>query len=521
MIAVLQFDAASAALLERLRGEGRLPHLEALRRRGTEIPLENPAEHFPASAYQTLYRGVEVGEHGLFYPFQWSAGDQRVRLAASFEAPPPIWDLLGRHGRSTLAIDPYECHRPHEATGELTCGWGMRERVVLERWSVPDGGDREARRRHGRPPDVTEVFGAQTPRQLRRLRERFLQAPRRVADLAIERLRARSFDLAWIVFAAPHLAGHRLWEVPPYIGEDAVSAAEREQLGGALAEVYEEVDRQLGRVLDALPDDCDVIVCSVLGMDVNTSRADLLPGMLTAVLGGPRATHGSFRTPSVRKEPHDAADSDSGAMWRLRAALSGRLRSRIAAAMPDRLALELTARLELRGVDWSTTRAFAHPADNQGYIRLNRAGRERDGIVGAGEAEELTAQIREGLLDFRDPDGEPAVIAVDEVADRYRGAAADLLPDLVVRWRPTSAIALDALHSPTFGTVRRHGHGSGRTGNHTDGDAWAILAPRAGHARDLSRPARIADIPATIAALNAVPLDGLAGEPLIEPDRQG
>jgi predicted AlkP superfamily phosphohydrolase/phosphomutase len=501
VIAVIQFDAASAVLLERLAGEGRLPNLEELRRRGSRVELETPAEHFPASAYQDLYRGVEVGDHGLFYPFQWGAGDQRIRLAGTFSAPPPIWDRLGEHGRSTLAIDPYECHRPQRAEGELVCGWGMRERVVLERWSVPDGGDREARRRHGRPPDVTEVFGAQTPRELRRLRERFLGAPARVADLAIERLRERRFDLAWIVFAAPHLAGHRLWEVPPYIDGDAIGAQERQRLDGTLADVYEQVDAQLGRVLDALPDDCDVIVCSVLGMDQNTSRADLLPGMLSAVLTG----------------QSQSADSDSGAIWRLRGALSGRLRSSVAAAMPDRLALELTARLELRGVDWSSTRAFAHPADNQGYVCLNRAGRERDGIVGESEAAELVAQIREGLLDFRDSDGEPTVIAVDEVADRWQGAAADHLPDLVVRWRPTSSVALSAVHSPNFGSVHRQGYGSGRTGNHTDGDAWAILAPRAGQARNLSRPARITDIPATVAALNEVPLDGLSGDSLIEP----
>ncbi len=483
MIAVIQFDAASARLLERLGGEGRLPNLEALRARGTRIDLETPAEHFPASAYQDLYRGVEVGDHGLFYPFQWAGDDQRVRLAGTFEAPPPIWDLLGRAGRSTLAIDPYECHRPQEARGELFGGWGMRERVVLERWSVPDGADRGPRRRHGRPPDVTEVFGAQTPRELRQLRERFLKAPGRVADLAIERLGAREFGLAWIVFAAPHLAGHRLW------GD------------GAMEEIYEEVDAQLGRVLDALPDDCDVIACSVLGMDENTSRADLLPEMLSAVLTG---------------SSRDSEDSDSGAIWRLRGALSGRMRARIAAAMPDRLALELTARLELRGVDWSSTRAFAHPADNQGYIRFNRTGRERDGIVGVSEAEELAAQIREGLLDFRDPDGEPAVVAVDEVRERWHRSAADRLPDLVVRWRPTSSVALDAVHSPSFGTVRRHGYGSGRTGNHTDGDAWAILAPRSARVRDPGRPARISDITATVAAFNNVPLEDLSGTPLLE-----
>lgn len=487
MIAVLQFDAASARLLERLGGEDRLPNLEALRARGRRIELEGPAEHFPASAYQDLYRGVEVGEHGLFYPFQWSASRQAVRLAAEFGAPPPVWQRLADAGRGTLAIDPYECHPPARSEGVLVSGWGMRERVVLERWSRPAGRDRALRRRHGRPPDVTEVFGAQRAAELRRLRERFLAAPARVADAALELLAERRFDLVWLTFAAPHLAGHRLWDDPDCLGD-----------------LYAEVDAQLGRVLAALPGDADTIVCSVLGMDVNTSRADLLPEMLARVLGDAPASDGG------------GADSDSGGMWRLRAALSGRLRGAVAAALPDRVALELTSRLELRGVDWSATRAFAHPADNQGYVRLNLAGRERDGIVDPAEAEELCATIAAGLADFRDPDGQPAVASVDRVAGDREGAGADRLPDLVVRWRPTSAVALDALRSERFGTVRRQGYGSGRTGNHTDGDAWAILAPGASRLRDPGRPARIVDIPATVASLTGADMNGLAGTPLLE-----
>ncbi len=501
MIAVLQFDAVSAGLMGRLGSEGRLPNLEALAARGTRLELDGPAAHFPASAYQDLYRGVEVGDHGLFYPFQWSAGRQAIRLAAEFQAPPAIWERLAAAGRSTLAIDPYECHAPRVADGVLVSGWGMRERVVLERWSHPTGAERPLRRRHGRPPDVTEVFGAQRPAELLRLRERFLAAPARVADAAIEQLGERSFDLAWLTFAAPHLAGHRLWEVPPYV--EGLAAGDRELLDAALADVYAEVDTQVGRVLAALPEDADVIVCSVLGMDVNTSRADLLPGMLSAVLGGGTGED-------------DEEDSDSGAIWRLRGALSGRLRGAVAGAMPDRMALELTARLELRGIDWSRTRAFAHPADNQGYVRLNLRGRESDGIVDPAAADELAAEIAAGLRDFRDPDGEPAVASVDTVRGRWSGEAADRLPDLVVGWRPTSSISLDSVRSERFGVVRRQGYGSGRTGNHTDGDAWAVLAPASSRLRDPSRPARIVDIAATVAAHCGVEDAGLAGEPLLE-----
>ena len=64
-------------------------------------------------------------------------GRQAIRLAAEFPAPPAVWERLAAEGRTTLAVDPYECHAPRAAEGVLLCGWGMRERVVLERWSRP------------------------------------------------------------------------------------------------------------------------------------------------------------------------------------------------------------------------------------------------------------------------------------------------------------------------------------------------------------------------------------------------
>ena len=91
---------------------------------------------------------------------------------------------------------------------------------------------------------MTEVFGAQRPAELARLRERFLAAPARVADAAIELLGERPFDLVWLTFAAPHLAGHRLWEVPPYLDEGSMAATERDRLDRALGDVYAKLASQ-------------------------------------------------------------------------------------------------------------------------------------------------------------------------------------------------------------------------------------------------------------------------------------
>jgi len=497
VICVLQFDAASVAALERLLAAGRLPNLAALTDRGRRLELETPAVDFAAGAFYTLYSGVELGDHAIFYPFQWSAADQRARYATAFDAPPAVWERLARSALRTLAIDPYESRPPQHAHGTFVCGWGFSDRVVLPRWSRPADAGRRLERRYGRGPQATEIFGRPRPRDLLVLRGKLQAAPGRIAALAEELLASERFDLAWLTFSAAHLAGHQFWDLSQLEAE-ALDPAARAELEGALDGVYVAVDAAIGQVLAALPDDADVLITSAVGIDVNTSLADLLPSMLARVLAG---------------GPLD--DGGSGAIWRLRAAMPASLRGAIAAAIPDRAALGLTARLELRGLDWATTRAFAHPADNQGYVRLNLRGRERDGIVDPGEAEALMDEIASGLRTFVRPDGEPAVEDVVRAAELYPGRHADRLPDLVVRWTQHPSTRLASVRSERFGEVRREGAGSGRSGNHTPGDAWAVVVPGASQPAEPSRAARLVDVAATVCEVTGADRDGLPGEPLL------
>jgi predicted AlkP superfamily phosphohydrolase/phosphomutase len=496
VIAVLQFDAASVAVLERMLAEGRLPALAELRSRGRQVELETPAVDFAAGAFYTLYSGVELADHGIFYPFQWAAAEQRVRFATAFEAPPPVWERLAAAGLRTLAVDPYESRPPQRVEGAFVCGVGFADRVVMPRWARPRSAGREIRRLLGRGPEATEVFGRPRPAQLLTLRERLIAAPGRVADAALHLLRRERFDLAWLTFSAAHVAGHQFWDLSQ-LDERALAPDERRLLEGALDDVYAAVDAAIARVLAQLPAGCDVVVASAVGMDVNTSRADLLPGMLDAVLAG--------RPP----------EGDDGRIWRLRAAVPARWRAAAARAIPDRAALELTARLETRGLDWGRTRAFAHPADNQGYVRLNLGGREREGIVDPAEANALCEEIAAGLMEFADPDGTPAVESVERVAAAYPGRYADRLPDLAVRWSDRPATRLGWVRSPRLGTIERHGGGSGRSGNHTPGDAWALLVPGASRPRDPGRSPRLSDVAATVCAAVGADGAGLAGEPLL------
>lgn len=498
MLAVLQFDSPSLAVLDRMLAEGRLPTLAGLRGHGVWHELETPATHFAAGAFHTLYSGTELADHGLFYPFQWSAPDQRVRYTTAFPAPPPVWE---RPGGPALAMDPYESRPPlTPPSGTVVSGWQFTDRVVLQPWSSPPGENARLEDLFGPPAAVEEVFGRSSTRDLLRLRRDLLTSSGRAADAAALLLSESSYDLAWLTFSAGHVAGHQFWDLSQ-VPDDA-DPATRRVLGGALEEVYQSVDAAFGRVLAALPEGTDLVVTSPVGMDVNTSRADLLPEMLDAVLSG---------------GPRDSEDTGSGFVWKLRAAVPTGLRARVASALPDRVALALTERLELRGQDWTATRAFAQPADNQGYVRLNLRGRERDGIVEPAEAEALMDAIASGLMTFCDPDGTPACKAVERVADTFdTGVHSDRLPDLIVRWSDRPATQLTGVVSERFGAVARRGHGSGRSGNHTAGDAWALVVPGASRARMPSRSPRLVDIAATAAALAGRDAADLPGEPLLE-----
>jgi predicted AlkP superfamily phosphohydrolase/phosphomutase len=491
VLVLLNFDSASVPLLERLVAEGRLPAVADVLARGGHYPLESPATYFPAGAYPTLYTGLELGDHGLYYPFQWDAAAQRSRYVEAFPSPATVWERVSEAGPRSLVVDPYESRPPRGLRGLWLSGWQFRNRVVLPPRSRPEDAHPRLQRRLGRSPSVEEVFGTQSRARLEAMRRALLAAPGRVAELATSLLRQERFDLLWLTFSAAHLAGHQFW--------DLSQLPDPEGLERTLPEVYERVDEAIAEILDAVGDDADVILFAVLGMGSDTSRVDLLPGMLDAVLGG-------------RPGPGPGT-----ALWRLRDAVSTSVRASVADRLPRRAVLDLTARLETRAPDWSRVRAFVLASDVVGYIRFNLRGREREGVVEPDETGALSEQIATGLATFADPDGTPSIARVERRADVVAdGPYAHMLPDLVVRWSERPSTGLDRVVSPEHGEVRRAGRGSGRSGNHV-GDAWAVVVPGRGRESD-DRPAgRVVDLAATVCTALGAETTGLAGRSLLLP----
>jgi len=484
--------------MERLLAAGRLPTLAGLRERGRWLGLETPATHFPAGSYATLYSGADIAEHGMYYAFQWSPQDQRLRWREQFPQPQMVWERVARAGKRTLVIDPYECAEPTVARGVAVAGFQFANVMSVPRWATPAAAGEELDRLFGRPRFVNEVFGRPTVNSLLALRRRLLDATARISEGAVHLLRRGAYDLVWVNLLAGHLGGHMFWDLSQLEGQ-VVDDAARTTLARALDDIYEEMDAALGRINAEIPG-ADVIVTSPMGMTVNMSRVDLLPAMLEAVL----AENGSVPAES-RAERF---------LWRLRGAVPTAARAKVATVLQGPLTRELTMRLSSLGVDWSETPVFMLPSDHFGQLRLNLRGRERDGIVDPGDADQLLARIREGLLSFREPDGTQTVVAAERTRDFLEpGPFLDTLPDVVVRWSDAPSNGVDRVVSPRHGEVARPGRGSGRSGAHT-AEAWALVVPSTlEHAP--AESAHVRDVAPTVCAALGVESDRLRGTPLV------
>jgi predicted AlkP superfamily phosphohydrolase/phosphomutase len=496
VLVLLNFDSVSLPLIERMMEDGRLPTVAELFRRGRRSALETPAVDFPAAAYTVLYSGLDLPRHGLYYTFLWSPEEQRIHYIDRFRTPPSAWEAVSAAGARVLVVDPYEAPVPGQLNGYCLAGWQFRNRVVLPGWSRPHAAFGRFGRRFGRPPSLDEVFGTQSLPLMRTMRRNLVAAPRRVSELVTHLLAREQFDLLWLTFSAAHLAGHQFWDLSQ-LAEPDLERAQGEGLQDTLEEVYEQIDEALAEILTALPADAQIVLFSVMGMGPNTSRVDLLPDMLNAVLGGGGSRNGAV---------------PGNWLWRLRGSVPTRLRTQVAEALPRRAVIELTTRFETRGTDWSTVRAFALPSDALGYIRLNLRGRERDGTVAPSDADDVIDEIVTGLSSFADPDGAPSITAVERVREVSPEPDGPALPDLLVRWSERPTMRQDRVVSPTFGEILRRGTGTGRSGNHNP-EAWAVVLPPSARESDHAGPSSVADLAATVCAAFGAETEQLSGRP--------
>jgi predicted AlkP superfamily phosphohydrolase/phosphomutase len=458
-VLAIALDAADWQLIRRFAGEGLLPNLKAIADQGAFRALENQPLYSNESPWVSLLTGCLPGKTGYWTPLRYAPRGYRVGNGGAYSFAPyqPFFALAP--GRRVTMFDLPHCGRLFPAVdGVQVLGWGAHSPMCGGR-SQPAGLLAALRRRFGPHPALrTQDRGSWWDGgRLRRLHVGLLEGVRRRGAILRALRREHPADLSLLAFSEIHIAGHHFW----HLSDPAHPAFGRNNppLPDLLLDIYRETDRELGRLLDGMAADENLLVFSPEGGAANCYDLNSMvflpeilfrwnfPGRtLFRSPGGDDGAAAAIAVPRIKDWPEALWNDHYSALpphW-LPRPLRGIARR--AAAVPGcRFPFYLLRRLGALQWQpatwyrpwWPAMKAFALPSYGDGCIRVNLRGREPQGIVSPQGYDALCRELSERLLALRDPrSGKPLVREVIRTRAGLAGVEAGRLPDadLVVLW---------------------------------------------------------------------------------------
>jgi predicted AlkP superfamily phosphohydrolase/phosphomutase len=279
-------------------------------------------------------------------------------------------------------------------------------------------------------------------------------------EILLDLMASADWDLIFGAYAETHCSGHQFWHLQDS-GHPSYDAENLHGLRDSMRETYSEVDRGIGRLIEAAGEDTHVIVFSAHGMGAQYHGRDLLPILLDM--------WGMAEARNIEPDPARERRVVWQESWlrRLKNTVPVQWQYAVKQMLPSKIANAIVCRVmgaEKLPAGW---RAFCVPNnDLTSAIRLNAKGRDPKGLVARGsEYDDLLDWLVVRLTELVNPaTGRPAVEKVSRIHDIYRGAYGDVLPDLTAFWSQEAPIR--ELYSPGYGTVAG-AHDDLRTGGHT------------------------------------------------------
>jgi predicted AlkP superfamily phosphohydrolase/phosphomutase len=497
-VCAIGLDSASITLIERLCDRGDLPHFRALRDRSVRHRLRSGDGHRHGTLWAQFVAATElaVDRPGFRCSFD-------PRTYAPYEEPaqhelagrPPFWETAGV---STITFDVPRT--TIDGPGVHVTGWGTHA-PSYPRASQPRGLLREIDRRFGPHPATGNEHdcGWHDPDRLDRLTRALETGAERRAEITDYLMqRFPDWELFVTVMSESHAASEIMWHG---VDDEHVLAGFDPAAGDRLTRVHRAMDRALGTIVGALTPDDTVLLFSLDGM--KSSHGDLpstvlLPELLHRARFGTALVHDpdqeAWRTAGFpvqvprrgdlwRHHLDDHLIDTRASTWRRRLQRHAAY-DRVRSSRPGRRVVATVKRapLGVLGIpippesdaspetmaQWrqpldeilfvgnyapyrARMRTFVLPSFGEGFLRMNLAGRERDGCVALAEYDAERRAVDALIRGCRDPrDGSPVAGGIE-----WFGADTALDPDRrpyadgIVAWtHPT-----DAFEHPTVGTI--------------------------------------------------------------------
>ncbi len=529
-VLAIGLDGYEPSVGNALMAEGKLPHLNRFAKQSAEFALDHGTAKRTGLAWEHVSLGKNPAAYGRFAAVCF---DPATYEASQFgtEMKPFLADL----DVSAVVFDaPYfDLQAAPNCQGLV--GWGAHDAGIAAQ-SAPAGLDQEIATRFGPYPATPYIYGFVWPHEqkTRAMADSLIQAVKLRGEIGRWLLAERlpEWDLGLLVVSEFHSAIEALWHGydsnHPLHGLPS-AAASRDGIVG----VYEAFDQVLGDYRAAFPE-AEFVLFSMHGMGTNDSDLPtmlLLPELLyrlnfgsclfeargdwiaslnaapetppeTATGGAPEASPKAFSRIPLLGEKESWSQAVKACMGET--GVEG-----------DPVKLDWMPASLYRHF-WPRMEAFALPSYYDGRIRINLAGRERDGMVPLADYPAKLDELCTLLHEIRNPRAGGTVIRSIErpvAADPLN--ADDTQADLVILWRDAPL----AFFHEAFGVIGPAPYR--RTGGHSGGHgiAWftSPQVPRSPPSQSASAQIASAfDVMPTVITLLGHPIpQGISGRSLV------
>lgn len=434
-ILMIALDGATLDLLNPWMAAGELPLLQRLFNEGAGGTLLSTVPWATPTAFASLATGTNPGQHGI-YDFGKLIGRDYTAFVPTngrHIIGHSLWKLLSDAGLSSLVINMPMSYPAESINGRLIAGI-----------PYPGGSPQLCH-----PPELLRELAARGWNLARNASDDLGGSYADYFAGLVDLVKTRGEAVAWLLqqdqpdFTAVHFletdqAQHRFWQFMADEPRHDPNGPHRD----AILRLYHVVEQTMAQILAAVDDDTILCVMSDHGFGPTRHQVWLnnwlhQNGFLTLKAGaGVRLKQLLYRlglSPAAIREA--APERLKLAILQFFERQKGRaLASQLEAGggvakkgLLDRLTERLA--IDFYDLDWSQTRAFSTGTTAVGYVWLNVAGRDPQGIVPPGELYEQTRQQIAAALRQWDAVGE--VLFREQV---WHGAQLNDAPDIIVRW---------------------------------------------------------------------------------------
>lgn len=426
-VVVIGLDGASVDLIEKWVGQGKLPNLAGLMRKGVYGRLESSPNMNSASAWTSMMTGQNPGKHGIYYFYEKVYGTYDVRyLNGGDRKSETLWSILSRCGKKVGVINVPMTYPVEEVNGFMISGLdapGLESPGAVYPESLHDD------LLHNVNDYVIQpgIPGLVAANKLDEAVERGLKAIDARMEASLYCMDKFDWDFFMVVFTEIDAVQHLFWKYmdKSYEGHDHEGA---EKYGEVIYRFYQKCDEAVGKIVSSLPPETSVIIHS----DHGAGPAEKGPCYLNSFLKSLRLLEFTVNTQGIK-----------GSLSRIKRScfqeafsLIHKYTSRQTKEQLMKLFPKLRDRIEtgrfFANIDWPRTRVFGESSRIELWV--NQKGRELHGTVEEGaEYEALIDYVKDKLHSWHDPkSGKKVVKDVFRKEEIYHGEYAHAAPDILI-----------------------------------------------------------------------------------------